>query len=247
MIRIISGGQTGADQVGLFAAKASGIPTGGVACRDFMTVEGSMETRLKAFGLVDENLGYSARTKRNVELSDVTLIFASNFNSSGTKLTIQYLKKSQKPFVKIPIPESGTWKKSDDVDPSVLKLCYDTLNRCKNATVNIAGNSTLSGNDLLVPYIWKFLVTLFNILGYKITPMAIFETPTQFSLHIEDLAEKTQQTYLETIAEFCDENLVEYDDVVKMISPVLKQKIKEQSRVTYAMKKETTFSLDDTE
>lgn len=75
--------------------------------------------------------------------------------------------------------------------------------------------------------------------------MHLFETPTQFSLYIEDIANRTGQTYLETIAEFCDENLVDYEEVVKMISPVLKQKIKIQSRPLYSMEKETTYSLED--
>ncbi len=73
----------------------------------------------------------------------------------------------------------------------------------------------------------------------------IFETPSQFSLHIEEVATSTEQTYIETILEFCDENFVDYEDAAKLITPVLKQKILEQARLQFAMPKETTYRLDD--
>ena len=38
--RVISGGQTGADQAGWRAAKASGIPTGGWMPKGFLTEDG---------------------------------------------------------------------------------------------------------------------------------------------------------------------------------------------------------------
>lgn len=73
----------------------------------------------------------------------------------------------------------------------------------------------------------------------------LFETPTQFSLHIEELASQGDQTYVETILEFCDDNLVDYDDVAKLITPTLKQKILEQARIQYSMPKDTASPLDD--
>jgi hypothetical protein len=74
--------------------------------------------------------------------------------------------------------------------------------------------------------------------------MHLFETASQFSLYIEELAAQKAAPYVEVISEFCDENLIEYTDVVKMISPVLKQKIKDQCRETYAMPQETTTTLE---
>jgi hypothetical protein len=75
--------------------------------------------------------------------------------------------------------------------------------------------------------------------------MPLFETSTQFSMHIEDLASKTGETFIETILEFCDENMVDYDEVAKLISPTLKQKIFDQAKVQWSMPKETTVPLDD--
>lgn len=73
----------------------------------------------------------------------------------------------------------------------------------------------------------------------------IFDSPAQFSLHIETLSAQSDQTYIETILEFCDDNLVDYDDVAKLLTPVLKQKILEQARLQFSMPKETSYRLDD--
>ena len=73
----------------------------------------------------------------------------------------------------------------------------------------------------------------------------IFDSPAQFSLHIETLSLDTDQSYIETILEFCDENFVDYEDVAKLITPVLKQKILEQARLQFSMPKETSYRLDD--
>ena len=75
----------------------------------------------------------------------------------------------------------------------------------------------------------------------------MFESPSQFSLHIEELSAKSNESYIETILTYCDDNFIEYNDVAKMISPVLKQKIYEQAMSQYSMPKETTNSLEDDE
>jgi hypothetical protein len=158
--QVISGGQTGADQVGLLAAKKHGIPTGGIACRGYMTVDGAMEELLYGYGLVDLNMGYSARTKANAINADCTIIFASNSVSSGTKLTIQTLKKNNKPFLIVPIPDSlDAW-----IPEPYLKQALDMIRKINHPVVlNIAGNSTLTGNHTLVPLTEIFLSSLFSI------------------------------------------------------------------------------------
>ncbi len=73
----------------------------------------------------------------------------------------------------------------------------------------------------------------------------MFESPSHFSFHIEELAAKSGESYIETIIAYCDDNFVDYEDVAKMISPVLKQKIFEQASSQYSMPKSTTSCLDD--
>ena len=70
--RVISGGQTGADQTGLHAARACGIPTGGWAPRGWLTEAGPAPW-LEEWGLVEcpegetEAERYRARRRRCVK------------------------------------------------------------------------------------------------------------------------------------------------------------------------------------
>ena len=88
MIKIISGGQTGADQGGLLAARDLGWETGGTAPYNWMTEKGPAEALLRSFGLVagphDPNT-YPIRTALNAKNSDVTIWFGTK-NSPGVDL-----------------------------------------------------------------------------------------------------------------------------------------------------------------
>jgi hypothetical protein len=85
--RIISGGQTGADQAGLRAARAAGIQTGGWAPRGWLT-EDDPAPSLADYGLVEcRRRGHPARTRRNVMEADAVLWFG-NPHSRGGKLTL---------------------------------------------------------------------------------------------------------------------------------------------------------------
>lgn len=64
---LYSGGQTGADQGSLQAAKAAGIQTGGFAARRWLTETGPAPW-LASFGLVEMDGGYAERTHANVAL-----------------------------------------------------------------------------------------------------------------------------------------------------------------------------------
>jgi len=76
--KIISGGQTGADQGGLEAAKILGVETGGRVPLGFKTEIGPMPDLGPQFGLVELVSGeYAPRTRYNVVDSDGTIIFGS--------------------------------------------------------------------------------------------------------------------------------------------------------------------------
>ena len=97
--KIISGGQTGADQAGLYAAKELGIPTGGTAPPGYMTDEGPNLKLLTEFGLLvgppDYKI-YPIRTRKNVRDSDGTVWFGE-VNSPGGKLTLSTARDLGKP------------------------------------------------------------------------------------------------------------------------------------------------------
>src|SRR5215470_494378 len=101
--RVISGGQNGADQGGLRAAKALGIPTGGWAPKGWMTEDGPAEGLLRSFGLRKyPKSGYSVRTKANVLEADATVIFGQQ--SSGSLITAEECERVGKPCLWIGYP-----------------------------------------------------------------------------------------------------------------------------------------------
>jgi hypothetical protein len=75
--KIVSGGQTGAAQAGLRAARAAGLETGGWALKGWATEDGPA-LWLADFGLVQcRRPGYPPRTEANARDSDGTIWFGS--------------------------------------------------------------------------------------------------------------------------------------------------------------------------
>src|SRR6516225_5544098 len=106
--KIISGGQSGADQGGLVAARELGIETGGIAPRGWLTETGPQEGLLRSFGLVEcEEEGYPARTRQNIALSDGTLL-AGPYESGGSKLTHELATQMNKPLFLLTYPPDNS-------------------------------------------------------------------------------------------------------------------------------------------
>jgi uncharacterized membrane protein len=103
--KIISGGQTGADQGGLAAAKRLGLETGGLAPKGYRTENGSNPGLLKGvYGLEEaESPSYAARTAANVIAADGTVVFG-DVASSGSRETIAVCRRVGKPYLKNPTP-----------------------------------------------------------------------------------------------------------------------------------------------
>lgn len=101
--RVVSGGQTGSDQGGLFAAKANGFETGGFAPQGFRTLAGNNPTLLRdEFGLEETSQrNYQVRTALNVKASDATIRLATNYNSPGELCTLRAITQYKKPFLDI--------------------------------------------------------------------------------------------------------------------------------------------------
>jgi putative molybdenum carrier protein len=96
-VKVISGGQTGADRAGLEAAAALGLLTGGQAPAGFLT-EAGPDPSLEGFGLTAGGLP-EARTERNVVDADATVIFARRELGPGSELTRIVALKHRKPVV----------------------------------------------------------------------------------------------------------------------------------------------------
>lgn len=96
-LRIISGGQTGADRAGLDAAAALGFATGGQAPSGYWTEDGP-DPNLAALGLVAGG-SPEFRTERNVLAADATVIFATRRRSPGSDLTRALARRHGKPVL----------------------------------------------------------------------------------------------------------------------------------------------------
>lgn len=102
---VISGGQTGADQAGLRAAKKLGIGTGGFAPKEWRTEDGRGETILAEFDLMEsDSYNYEDITEKNVTLADGTVIFGKR--SQGSNLTEELCRKFGKPCCWIMWPQN---------------------------------------------------------------------------------------------------------------------------------------------
>jgi hypothetical protein len=121
--KVISGGQCGADRLGLEIAKELGIETGGTAPKSYRTEIGNDYT-LKEFGLTeDSSVNYNPRTEKNVINSDGTLLLG-DMESPGSRKTIEYLSKHKKKYI---------------TNPTVDEI-YDFIKTNNIETLNVAGN-----------------------------------------------------------------------------------------------------------
>lgn len=115
---IISGGQTGVDQAALDAAIELNIPYSGKCPKGRIDENGIIPKRFSNLEEISgefktEKDNYDARTKKNIEESDGTLILVpkiplpSNIKD-GTLLTIEEVKKQNKPRLLIDLSNSQT-------------------------------------------------------------------------------------------------------------------------------------------
>lgn len=126
---IISGGQTGVDQAALFVAKSLGFNTGGWAPINWKTSIGPEPRLGTVYNLKEYSGGYHDRTIQNIKDSDATLILATNFNSAGTKLTINAASSRGKPTTKYHLIE----------DNNINSIC-DWILSSNISILNVAGN-----------------------------------------------------------------------------------------------------------
>jgi hypothetical protein len=131
ILKIISGGQTGVDRLGLEIAKSIGIETGGTAPKGFLTENGN-DISLRDLGLVEHPQRlYPPRTKSNVSDSDGTIYFASDTKSRGLKLTIKICKDMNKPYLINPTIDRLTkWLIDNDIQ--VLNIAGNRGSKLKD-------------------------------------------------------------------------------------------------------------------
>lgn len=95
--KLVSGGQTGVDRAALDAALARGFPCGGWCPQGRRAEDGTIPDRYPLIEL--HGAGYLARTLRNVDDSDGTLIVHFGAPSGGTKRTWRHCVETGKPHL----------------------------------------------------------------------------------------------------------------------------------------------------
>ncbi len=127
--KIISGGQTGADQGGLEAARSLGLETGGKVPLGFKTEDGAMPELGPQYGLEElASHEYPPRTRYNVVDSDATVIFGRT-SETGSRMTRRMCKESHKPCLVI-----------EEFDKDGLELIRSFVAMYEVKTLNVAGN-----------------------------------------------------------------------------------------------------------
>jgi putative molybdenum carrier protein len=97
--KIISGGQTGADQGALDAAIKLGIPHGGWIPKGRITENGPLPDR---YDLIEmPTASYPERTEKNIRESDGTLILSHGRLTGGSEYTKKWALKHGKPMLHI--------------------------------------------------------------------------------------------------------------------------------------------------
>lgn len=85
-VKIVSGGQTGADRGGLDAARELGLPWGGWAPKDWRAEDGAIPEVYRASMRTAASRRYEDRTLRNVIDSDGTIVVSFGAALSGGSL-----------------------------------------------------------------------------------------------------------------------------------------------------------------
>lgn len=142
--KIISGGQTGADQGGLFAGKSLGIPTGGIAPKGYRTETGNNVSLKTIFSLKEHSsYSYPPRTELNITMSDATIVFGPN--TGGSKLTRDLCFRHEKALFNV----FNTKK----IDPILVEYFRNWINENNIEVLNVAGS-----RESKVPGITDFVV-----------------------------------------------------------------------------------------
>ncbi|MGI9536442.1 MAG: putative molybdenum carrier protein [Desulfocapsaceae bacterium] len=124
--KIISGGQTGADQGALDGAIACGVPYGGSIPGGRKTEAGILPLSYQMKEL--DSSRYTDRTERNVIDADGTLILSHGRLTGGSALTERIAADLQKPCLHIDFNQFDTSQAAGEVTAWIMKSDIRILN-----------------------------------------------------------------------------------------------------------------------
>ena len=130
-MKIISGGQTGADIAGIDAAIDLGIDYGGSIPKGRRTEDGILANKYDKI-IELKTTSYPVRTEKNIVDSNATLIFTYDKMGSGSALTVKLVLKHSKPCLHINLSQKN--------DSEAVKEVSEWLYNVKPAVLNVAGS-----------------------------------------------------------------------------------------------------------
>jgi hypothetical protein len=177
--KIISGGQTGADQAGLDVAIELGIPHGGWIPKDRKTEEGPLPAKYKLKKM--KTTSYPKRTEKNILDSDGTVIFTFGKLTGGSELTRKLAKTHGYPCLHVDLNKASVGEAAELVRPWIEK------NKIK--VLNVAGSRASKAPKI-------------HDIAKKILKAAIGMDRMQFTECTEDGRLQKFQTYVHKGSEF---------------------------------------------
>jgi hypothetical protein len=180
-IKIISGGQTGADISGLRAAKRFGLETGGWMPKGWITEAGPRPEYRELYGMKEcqrptgeqgsikdwawEAACYRERTKDNIKASDLTIVFDCSRGegyrdlSRGTHLVLNATAKAgvQPWLIRVDL--------SARPEPNRPQAVRDWLALRNPKTINIAGNRESKAPGIGA-WVEAYLCEVFRLMGF---------------------------------------------------------------------------------
>jgi hypothetical protein len=167
--KVISGGQTGADQAGLFAAEACDIETGGWMPRGFLNHAGCQPEFETRFNMrATESDKYPDRTALNVRDSNGTIRFAANWETPGELCTLNAIRAQRKPCTDVSMPPNR------EVDEAEVNRVVSWIKDNKIETLNVAGNAEPKSQKVkssgITVFTQAFLMNVFAKLRDEQTP-----------------------------------------------------------------------------
>jgi hypothetical protein len=124
--KIISGGQTGADQGALDAAIKLGIPHGGWIPKGRLTEKGPLPDKYDLTEMPDTS--YALRTEQNVIDSDGTLIISHGELSEGSDYTRKMAIKHHRPWLHINLNKTPAFKATNLISSWIKENTIEILN-----------------------------------------------------------------------------------------------------------------------
>lgn len=220
--KIISGGQTGIDRLGLEIGRELGLETGGTTTPGYYTENGP-DTSLQDFGVTEiapelqagrkGKEFYLPRTEQNVINSDGTVYFSTDEDSAGRIATQRFAKAHNKPFL---------------LNPTSQELAQWLVDNSIN-TLNVAGNR---GSKVSPEFDSQVRETI----------RSAFKSPTQQNLFVDEQSEEVKPS--ETTTQFNE--LQQYANQVGLAEALPKvEEVKQAVEETKQIQDKYVYTFDD--